>query len=110
MTLVERIAKLCAEQGTTMTAIERENGLAVSSIRKWNNHAPTIPKLMIVAKALNTTVSYLTGETDIKNPDPQMGAGMDDLTKDILSELEGLSDAELLLVKERIKKIKESRE
>lgn len=70
MTLVERIAKLCSEQGTTMTAIERENGLAVSSIRKWDDHAPTIPKLVIVAKALNTTVSYLIGETDIKNPAP----------------------------------------
>ena len=68
MTLVERIAKLCSEQGTTMTAIERENGLAVSSIRKWDDHAPTIPKLVIVAKALNTTVGYLIGETDIKNP------------------------------------------
>ena len=68
MTLVERIAKLCSEQGTTMTAIERENGLAVSSIRKWDDHAPTIPKLVIVAKALNTTVSYLIGETEIKNP------------------------------------------
>jgi uncharacterized protein YjbJ (UPF0337 family) len=33
-----------------------------------------------------------------------------DLTKDILSELEGMSHAEMLLVKERIQKIKESRE
>lgn len=76
MTLVERIAKLCAEQGTTMTAIERENGLAVSSIRKWDNHAPTIPKLVIVAKALNTTVSYLIGETDEKSPPPGIGDGL----------------------------------
>lgn len=75
MTLVERIAKLCSEQGTTMTAIERENGLAVSSIRKWDDHAPTIPKLVIVAKALNTTVSYLIGETSEKNPasEPETG-------------------------------------
>jgi len=58
----------------------------------------------------NVSVEWLKGETDIKNPDPQTGAGMDDLTKDILSELEGMSDAELLLVKERIQKIKESRE
>lgn len=75
MTLVERIAKLCSEQGTTMTAIERENGLSVSSIRKWDDHAPTIPKLVIVAKALNTTVSYLIGETDEKSPPPEKGAG-----------------------------------
>lgn len=58
-------------------------------------------------KKLRAAIEQFRSE---KNPDPQTGAGMDDLTKDILSELEGMSDAELLLVKERIQKIKESRE
>mgnify|MGYP000481253975 CR=1 FL=1 len=58
----------------------------------------------------SVSVEWLKGETDIKNPDPQMGAGMDGITKEILDELDGLTEAELLLVKERIRKIKESRE
>ena len=95
MTLVERISNLCAEQGTTMTAIERENGLAISSIRKWDDHVPTITKLATVAKALNTTVSYLAGETDEKKPVPTDGDGLTPQERSILSLVRSLSPAQV---------------
>lgn len=95
MTLVERIANLCADQGTTMTAVERENGLSISSIRKWDIHSPTIPKLLIVAKALNTTVSYLIGETDIKKPVSEMETGAVPTIQDWENFLSTLNKAEL---------------
>ena len=47
-----------------------------------------IDRVVLVAKSLNTTVSYLIGETDIKNPASETEAGVDHTIqewKDLLS-------------------------
>lgn len=67
MSLVEKISELCESKGKTLTSLERECGFGVSSIRKWNNHAPTLPKLLKVAEVLEVTVGEILGE---KNPVP----------------------------------------
>lgn len=73
MTIVERIKELCKEQRTTIAALERECGFANGSIRKWDKSPTTYDRLLKVANALNTTVEYLRGETDIKKePSTQM--------------------------------------
>lgn len=74
MSLVQRIDALCKQRNTTMTAIERECGLGVSSIRKWDDHSPSLTKVMAVADALEVSVSDLIGEQQ-KSPPPKTGMG-----------------------------------
>ena len=68
--MVERIRELCEEQGKTLFPLEKECGFGNGTINKWDKNSPSVPRAWAVAKALNTTVSYLIGETDIKNPAP----------------------------------------
>ena len=64
MSLVEKISELCEKKGKTLTSLERECSFGVSSIRKWDEHAPTLPKLIKVAQALEVTVGELLGEKE----------------------------------------------
>lgn len=70
MALVPKIEELCKKCNTTVTALERDCGLSLGYVRRWDKNSPSIDRVLLVAKALNTTVSYLIGETDIKNPAP----------------------------------------
>lgn len=79
MALVPKIEELCKECNTTVTALERDCGLSLGSVRRWDKNSPSIDRVVLVAKALNTTVSYLIGETDIKNPAPIPEGGKFDL-------------------------------
>ena len=83
MSLVKRIDALCKARNTTLTAIERECGLGVSSIRKWDDHSPSLSKVVAVATALGVPVSALTGEQE-KKPTPDDGDGLDELDKQLL--------------------------
>ena len=55
--------------------MERDCGLSLGSVRRWDKNSPSIDRVVLVAKALNTTVSYLIGETDIKNPASETETG-----------------------------------
>lgn len=66
--MVERIRELCEEQGKTLFSLEKECGFGNGTINKWDKNSPSVSRAWAVAKALNTTVGYLIGETDIKNP------------------------------------------
>lgn len=81
-------------------------------ISDWiaGNSTSYLNYLYQISVLYNVSVEWLKGETDKKNPDPQEGAGLSGVKKEIVDELVGLTEAELLLVKERIRKIKESRE
>ena len=57
-----------------MTAIERECGLGISSIRKWDDHSPSLTKVMAVADALGVSVADLIGDQQ-KKPAPTDGDG-----------------------------------
>lgn len=107
--IVEKIRSICREKDTSITKLEEAVGWSNGYIGKWAKakKRPPIEKLSIVAEHLDVPVFELTGT---KNPDPQEGAGLSGVKKEIMDELVGLTDAELLLVKERIRKIKESRE
>jgi transcriptional regulator with XRE-family HTH domain len=105
----EKYLSLCNAIGKAPNVVATEIGVRSSgTVTGWKNGAtPRESVLRKLADYFNVPMSDLLEDT--KNPDPQKGAGMDNLTKEILSELEGMSNAELLLVKERVKKIKESR-
>lgn len=76
MALVPKIEDLCKECNTTVTALERDCGLSLGSVRRWDKNSPSIDRVVLVAKALSTTVSYLIGETDEKNPPPFLRADL----------------------------------
>lgn len=77
--MVERIRELCEGQGKTLFPLEKECGFGNGTINKWDKNSPSVSRAWAVAKALNTTVSYLIGETDIKNPAPIPEGGKFDL-------------------------------
>ena len=108
--MLSQIDKLCREHHMTKAEFYEKVGITASAVSQWRNGKtePAETTIYRIADLFNVDANFLTREQN--NPDPQTGAGMDDLTKDILSELEGMSHAEMLLVKERIQKIKESSE
>jgi len=73
--LVEIIRELCEKQGKTLFSLEKECGFGNGTINKWDKNSPSVSRALAVAKALNTTVSYLIGETDIKNPASETETG-----------------------------------
>lgn len=64
--LVERIKELCRAQGKTLFSLEQECGFGNGTVHKWDKNAPSISKVIAVAKALGVSVSYLIGENEKK--------------------------------------------
>lgn len=66
MTLLEKIDKLIAEQGLSRHKVEKEAGLSVSTLLKWDNSVPRADKLKAVADVLGTSLDYLLSDSDIE--------------------------------------------
>ena len=83
----ERLEHLCHEKGITIAELERESGLGNSTIRKWkvDNNSPRLDNLHIIANYLDTTVSYLIGETD--NPSKRSEKILDQWTGEVMGKL-----------------------
>lgn len=75
-----RLKELCKSRGTSVSAIESRIGMGNGTMGKWwkNGRVPNYANLSAVANALETTVAYLTGETD----DPSAGIKKDPIPKD----------------------------
>ena len=108
----DKFVSLCKEKGVAPTRAALDIGLSKSAPIKWRTTGatPNGETLNKIAEYFSLSVSVLFGEETKKAPTPKGEREMDDLTNEILNELEGMSHAEILLVKERIQKIKESRE
>lgn len=80
MDLRLRLKELCKSRGTSVSAIESRIGMGNGTMGKWwkNGRVPNYANLSAVANALETTVAYLTGETD----DPSAGIKKDPIPKD----------------------------
>lgn len=67
-------------RGTSIAALESRLGMGNGTIGKWwkNGRVPNYANLSAVANALETTIAYLTGETD----DPSAGIKKDPIQKD----------------------------
>ena len=94
--------------GTSIAALESRLGMGNGTIGKWwkNGRVPNYANLSAVANALETTIAYLTGETDDqsagikKDPIPKDGGVspakrklldvIDDLTDEQCSKLRGI--------------------
>ena len=71
MDLHLRLKELCKSRGTSIATLESRLGMGNGTIGKWwkNGRVPNYANLSAVANALETTIAYLTGETD----DPSAG-------------------------------------
>ena len=67
--MYERIKMLCKQNGTNITALERELGFAKGSICKWENHEPSYERVKMIADRFHVSVEYIKNGEDVKwNP------------------------------------------
>ncbi len=66
----DRIARLRKERGLNQSQLAKQLGVSVDSVRRWEQgkRSPDVEMLRTLARVLNTTVSYITGETDDASP------------------------------------------
>jgi len=110
--MVEQIKAICAVHGTNIKSLEKDLGFGNGTIRRWDERKPSYDRIEKVAKRFNVPISYLTGETDAqqKKPAPPEGNGQIGPNKrKLLEAVDDLSEAEMLILMERIQKLKESR-
>ncbi|MDC6077064.1 helix-turn-helix transcriptional regulator [Limosilactobacillus reuteri] len=67
MDLAQRIKQLASKRGITIAELERKAGISNGQISKWNVRSPKTENLEKVAKYLNVSLDYLTGNSDSKN-------------------------------------------
>jgi hypothetical protein len=114
--IVGRIDSLAKSKGTSIAEIERSVGFGNGKIGKWKKapKSPPFESLLVVANYLETTIAYLTGETD----DPSAGIKKDPIPKDeavspaaqeILDFLDSASGEELADVIKYIRYLKSQR-
>lgn len=60
----DNICKRAKKIGISINAIEKEAGLAIGSVCKWNTVSPTARSLAKVAKVLGCTVDELLKEEE----------------------------------------------
>ena len=102
MDLHLRLKELCKSRGTSIAALESRLGMGNGTIGKWwkNGRVPNYANLSAVANALETTIAYLTGETEDpsagikKGPIPKDGA-VGSAKQKLLDALDGLSDSQI---------------
>lgn len=73
--MVDKIRRLCREQGKNLFALEKECGLGNGTINKWDRSSPSVAKVAAVADALGVPMSYLIDEQQ-KKPTPEEGDGL----------------------------------
>ena len=97
MDLSKRLKDFCGVRGTNRTALEKKLNLGNGTIGKWwkNGRVPNYANLLAVANELETTVAYLSGETDDpeikKAPDPKTG-GVSDAKQKLYDAIANLTD------------------
>ena len=70
--MYERIKMLCKQNGTNITALERELGFAKGSICKCENHEPSYERVKMIADRFHVSVEYIKNGEDVKwNPKGQ---------------------------------------
>ncbi|EOT5797137.1 helix-turn-helix domain-containing protein, partial [Listeria monocytogenes] len=77
MTTFERIKKLSAKKGITISQLTSELEMGENSIYRWKTQKPALDKLQKVADYFNVSTDYLLGRTDnpyVDNDIPQEAA------------------------------------
>ena len=103
--MYERIKMLCKQNGTNITALERELGFAKGSICKWENHEPSYERVKMIADRFHVSVEYIKNGEDVKwNPKEQTmdyTISLSEEEQDLLMEYRKANDTQ----KEMIRRI-----
>lgn len=59
-----KLKKICDERGISIRLLEREAGISVGSICKWDESSPTLEKLNAVCNVLEITIDSLVNEEE----------------------------------------------
>jgi len=87
MTIFDRIKELADEKGLSIIKLQQMAGLSKGAIQQWkdNKHAPSIENLTKVAKTLNVSVEYLTGDSQYRNQNDMINHFMQTTDQDELA-------------------------
>ncbi|MBS4931779.1 MAG: helix-turn-helix transcriptional regulator [Clostridiales bacterium] len=59
--MIEKINKLCKENGISISQLERELGFGKGTISKWKSSSPSLDKAIAIADYFNVDMDYLIG-------------------------------------------------
>ena len=111
-----RLKELCKSRGTSVSAIESRIGMGNGTMGKWwkNGRVPNYANLSAVANALETTVAYLTGETDdpgegIKKGPTREGEVVSPVVQEIFDFIDSASPEEIAETVKYIRYLKSQR-
>ena len=91
--MVDKIRRLCQDQGKSLFSLEKECGLGNGTINKWDRNSPSVAKVAAVADSLGVSVSYLIGEQE-KKPAPTDGDRLNETQRQIMECIGQMSDRE----------------
>ena len=92
MTLKDKVAELCRQQGITIRELERRAGLSERTIQHWDKSEPSGAKLYAVANALNVPIEELLS---VYHPELESISYLESLRQDeLFQELQSLRDDE----------------
>ena len=90
ISLVSRIKECGKDKGfSSLSKIETAAGIKPNTIYRWDENAPSVDRVALVASCLDVSVDYLIGATDIKTPAAQ-GDGLSESDAAILRFLHSL--------------------
>lgn len=101
--IVERIDLRAKSKNKTLAQVERELKFGNGTIGKWKtgHKSPPFESLRLIAVHLETTVAYITGETD----DPEIKKALDPKTGGVSDAKQKLYDAIANLTDEQCTKL-----
>lgn len=67
--IYQRVSALCSEKGITINKLEKEIGVAVATIQRWQDtkRSPSVENVRAVAQYFNVSIEYLLGETEVRS-------------------------------------------
>lgn len=64
MSVLERLDNLCHEHNMTIYQLEKETGIAQSTIRKWTTASPNCKAISLIANYFDVSIDFLLGRSD----------------------------------------------
>ena len=97
MMFSDRIARLRKDRGLNQAQLAKKLGVSVDSVRRWEQgkRSPDVEMLRKIAQVLDTTVSYISGETD--NPSSMHTVSSTGVDNSLTGSLQDASFMERLL-------------
>lgn len=71
MKLTEKIKVLCDGRGETIASLERKMDFGNGTIRRWDDKAPSVDRLLKVANYFNVPIDYFFGENNLTGKEKQ---------------------------------------